>query len=132
MLTSAALLMLLHDNAHPYTAACTLALLEHFSWELSDHPPYSPELALSDCLLFTHTYLKNWLGSQLFKNNELMEDVKTWLSLEAEDFFDTGMQNLFPSMTSASILVVITLRNSLSTCIFFVYNIFFPPYCLFC
>jgi hypothetical protein len=34
------------------------ALLEHFSWELFDHAPYSPDLALSDCHLFT--YLKNW------------------------------------------------------------------------
>jgi hypothetical protein len=43
------------------------------------------------------TYLKNWLGSQRFNNNEgLMEDVETWLSLQAADFFDTGIQNLIP------------------------------------
>jgi hypothetical protein len=32
---------LLPDNAPPQTAACTQALLEHFSWELFDHPPYT-------------------------------------------------------------------------------------------
>jgi histone-lysine N-methyltransferase SETMAR len=31
-----------HDNARPHTAARSGALLEHFNWELFDHPPYSP------------------------------------------------------------------------------------------
>jgi hypothetical protein len=30
--------VLLHGNAHPNTVARTLALLEHFNWELFDHP----------------------------------------------------------------------------------------------
>jgi hypothetical protein len=64
---------------------------------LFNHPPYSPDLAPSDYHLFTHTYLKNWLGSQYFDNNEeLMEDVKTWLSRHAADFFDPGIQKLTP------------------------------------
>jgi transposase len=46
MLTSG--VVLLHDNARLYTAARTRTLLEHFSWELFDHPPYSPDLAPSD------------------------------------------------------------------------------------
>jgi histone-lysine N-methyltransferase SETMAR len=68
--------MLLHANAHRHAAARTRALLEHFNWELFDHHPYSPDLAPSDYRLFT--FLKNWLGSQRFNNNEeLMEGVKT-------------------------------------------------------
>jgi hypothetical protein len=51
--------MLLHDNVCQHTAAHTQALLEHFNWELSDHPPYSPDFTLSDYQLFI--YLKNWL-----------------------------------------------------------------------
>jgi hypothetical protein len=31
-----------------------------------------------------------------FNNNELKEGVKTWLSLMAADFFDTGVQKLIP------------------------------------
>jgi transposase len=44
-------LMLLHDNARPHarTAARTRALLEHFNWELFDHPPYTSDLAPSYC-----------------------------------------------------------------------------------
>jgi histone-lysine N-methyltransferase SETMAR len=60
--------LLLHDNTRPHTEARTRALLEHFNWELFDHPPYSPDLAQSDYHLFT--YLKNWLGSQHFNNKE--------------------------------------------------------------
>jgi transposase len=74
MLTSG--VVLLHDNVLPHTAAHSRALLEHFNWELFDHPPKSPDLAPSDYHLFT--YLKNWLGSQCFNNTkELMEGIKT-------------------------------------------------------
>jgi histone-lysine N-methyltransferase SETMAR len=76
MLTSDALIVLLHDNACPHTATHTWPLLEHFNWELFGHLPYSPDLALSDYHLFT--YLMNWFGSKRFNNNEeLMEGVKT-------------------------------------------------------
>jgi hypothetical protein len=82
--------VLLHDNARPYAAACTWALLELLNWELFDHPSYSPDLAPNDYHLFT--YLKNWSRSQCFNNNEgLMEHVKTWLSSQAADFFDMGI-----------------------------------------
>jgi hypothetical protein len=40
--------------------------MEHFNWELSDHPPYSPDLAPNDYHLFT--YPKKWLRSQRFNN----------------------------------------------------------------
>jgi hypothetical protein len=69
MLTFSVLIVLLHDNAYLRTAACTQALLGHFNWELYDHTPYSPHLALSDYHLLT--YLKNRLGSQHFNNNEV-------------------------------------------------------------
>jgi transposase len=87
--------VLLQDNAHSHTAAPTRALLEQFNWELSDHPPYSPDITPDNYHLFT--YLKNRLRSQRFSNNEeLMEGVKTWSSSPAEDFFDTGIQKLIP------------------------------------
>jgi histone-lysine N-methyltransferase SETMAR len=52
-------IVLPHHNAllHMSTAGSTRALLEHFNWELFDHPPYSSDLALSDYHLFT--YLKH-------------------------------------------------------------------------
>jgi hypothetical protein len=78
MLTSG-IVVLLHDSVHLHTAVRTRALLGHFNWELFDHPPDSPALALSS--YHPITYMKNWLGSQCFSNNEkFMEGVRTWLS----------------------------------------------------
>jgi histone-lysine N-methyltransferase SETMAR len=67
----------------------------HFNRELFDHPPYSPDLAPSDYRLLA--CLKNWLRSQRFNNNEeLIEGVKMWLSSQAADFSDTGIQKFIP------------------------------------
>jgi histone-lysine N-methyltransferase SETMAR len=78
-----------------HTAAHTQVLLEHLKLGLSDHPHYSPDLAPSNCHLFT--CLKNWLRSQHFSNNEeLTEGAKTWLSSQVADFFDAGIQKLIP------------------------------------
>jgi histone-lysine N-methyltransferase SETMAR len=79
--------MLLQYNVCPHTTACTRALLEHFKWELFGHPPYSPDLAWSDYHPFT--YVKSWLGSWHFNNNDnLVEIIKTWLSSQVADFYD--------------------------------------------
>jgi hypothetical protein len=56
MLTSSVLLVLLNDSVHMHTTARTQALLNHFSWELFVHLPYSHELALSDYHLLAKTY----------------------------------------------------------------------------
>jgi hypothetical protein len=79
--------LLHHDNVCQHKTACTQALLEHFNWELIT--------LLTTLTLLYHlfTFLKNWLQSQRFNNNEkLMEGVNTWLSSQAADFFDTGIQ----------------------------------------
>jgi hypothetical protein len=89
--------VILRNNAHPRTDARTRALQEYFNWELSDHPPYSPDLTPSDYHQFTRTYKKNCLRSQRFNNSEeLTEGVKTWLSSQAADFFHTGLQKIIP------------------------------------
>jgi hypothetical protein len=47
--------VLLHDNAHPHTAARTRALIEHFNWELFDCRLFRPVLATP------HVYLPDEL-----------------------------------------------------------------------
>jgi hypothetical protein len=89
MLTSG--VMLIHDNAHPHTAARTQTLL-NVNWMLSDHPLYSSHFAPNDYHLFT--YLNNWLRLQHFNNNGLMKDVKTWLTSQVADLFDTDTKTL--------------------------------------
>jgi hypothetical protein len=118
MLTSG--VVLLHDNARPHTAAHAGAQLEYFNWGLFDYYPYSPNPTPSGFHLFP--YLNN--------NEELTEDVKTWLNSKIADIFDTGTQyiNTFPD-TSASIPAVTTLRSSLNMYVFFVYSTFFLTAC---
>ena len=50
--------VMIHDNARPYTAATTQNLIT-FGWEQFDHPPYSPELAANDFHLFLHSCILN-------------------------------------------------------------------------
>jgi hypothetical protein len=113
--------VMLHDNERSHTAVRTGTLLDHSNWGCLTTPPYSPALAPSDYHLLT--YLKNWLRSQRFNNNEeLMEGVKTWLN------FDTGIKNLFHD-TGTSVPAVTTWKNSLSMYVFFIYNNFFRIVC---
>jgi histone-lysine N-methyltransferase SETMAR len=46
--------VMIHDNTHPHTAAAMQNLITTFGWEQFDHPPYSPDLVLSDFHLFLH------------------------------------------------------------------------------
>jgi hypothetical protein len=94
------------------------ALLEHFNWELFDHPLYSLDLASSSYRLCT--YLKNWLGSQRFNSNV----PKRVVTHRRQTSLTQAYKNLFPDMTSASIPAVTVLRSSLCMYVFFVYKFF--------
>jgi hypothetical protein len=67
---------LIHDNAWPHSAHFTTALLEKFKWDVLDHPPYSPDLAPSDCHLFLHPK-KHLTGKNVDDNDEVQEEVVT-------------------------------------------------------
>jgi hypothetical protein len=54
--------LLLHDNARPYTANKTNETQRNFKWEVLEHPPYGPDLAPSPTpvpisILQCHDYL---------------------------------------------------------------------------
>jgi len=62
-----------------------------FNWEIFDHPPYSPDLAPSNYLLFTK--MKVWLATQRFHTNKgLMDGLSNWLHNLVALFFDEGLQ----------------------------------------
>ena len=88
-------IVFLHDNARPHMARRTASLLQEFSWEVFNHPPYSPDLAPSDFHLFLH--LKKFLSGERFENDREAEMVVTqWFQSQAADFYDTGIQKLVP------------------------------------
>jgi histone-lysine N-methyltransferase SETMAR len=85
--------VMLHDNAHPHTAAATQDVIVTFAWEQFNHCPYSPVLAPSDFLVFLH--LKTFQGVRRFHNdNEVKEAIDTWFVLQVASFYDAGIQKL--------------------------------------
>jgi histone-lysine N-methyltransferase SETMAR len=44
--------LFLHDNAPAHRALATQKKLAYLGFQCLDHPPYSPDLAPSDCHLF--------------------------------------------------------------------------------
>ncbi|GFY09996.1 integrase catalytic domain-containing protein [Trichonephila clavipes] len=64
-----------------------------FGWEQIDHSSYSPDLAPSDFHLLR--YLKEFLGGKHFDTaDEVKEEVQDWLSSQAADVYDLGIQKL--------------------------------------
>ena len=61
-----------------------------------DHPPYSPDLAPSDLHLFLH--LKKHLAGKKFEDDDEMQEVMTWFTGQAADFYDSGIQKLVPRL----------------------------------
>jgi len=85
-------LVTIHDNARPHIAAAMQNLITTFGWEQFDHPPYSPDLALSDFHLFLH--LKSFFAGQRFHDDEFKEAFTTCFALKAASFYDEGIQKL--------------------------------------
>jgi len=91
-----------HDNAHPHTTNGTREFLDHFGWEVFDHPPYSPDFAPSDYHLFPN--MKTWLATRRFDDDaEMQAGVNEWLKSQAAKFYDDGINKLGTVMISTSI-----------------------------
>jgi hypothetical protein len=57
------IVVLLHDDAHPHTAAHTRALLEHFNWEMCDHQfslQATTHIWRTGCNHITSTIMRSW------------------------------------------------------------------------
>jgi hypothetical protein len=70
------------------TSKCcrTVNLLNSWGWEILPHPPYSPDLALSDFNLFPK--MRNHLTGQCFHSIEdVQNEVKKWLCAQVAFFF---------------------------------------------
>jgi hypothetical protein len=109
--------VLLHESASPYAAARTRALLEHFNWELFDHPPYNPDFAWGHYHLFT--YLQNSTSIIM----SWWKVSKCGLAYRQQTSLQQVYENLFPDTISASVPTVTKLRSSLSMFVFFVFFI---------
>ena len=78
-------ILFLHGNAPAHRALATQKKLAYLGFHCIDHPPYSPDLALSDYHLFPG------LGKQLkvrhfFSDAEVIAAAESWLDGQPSDF----------------------------------------------
>ena len=86
-------IILHHDNARPHTALGTRQKLAKLGWEILSHPPYYPDLALSDYHLFLS--LQNFLQGKKFKNEEdIKKALVQFFASKDKAFFKNGIYKL--------------------------------------
>jgi len=77
--------LFLHDNAPAHRALATQKKLAYLDCQYLDHPPYSPDLAPSDCHLFPG--LKKQLKGRHFSPGvEFIPASETWLGGQLSEF----------------------------------------------
>jgi len=78
--------LFLHDNAPAHQALAIQKKVAYLGFQCLDHPPYSPDLALSDYHLFRG--LKKQLKGRHFSSDaEVNAVAETWLDGQPSDFF---------------------------------------------
>jgi hypothetical protein len=65
--------------------------------QTSLHPAHSPDLAPSDFHLFLHLK-KHLVGQKFHEDEEVKNEVTTWLCAQAEEFYDIGIQKVVPRL----------------------------------
>jgi len=81
--------LLLHDNAPVHMSAKSQAAIQQCGFQQLNHPPYSSDLAPSDCFLF-RVMKKFLLGKRFSSDEEVKEAVTNWFEEQSKDFFFQG------------------------------------------
>ena len=90
--------VLLHDNTRPHTAAHIAETLRNLKFQVMTHPPYSPDLALSEFHLFGS--LKEALRNcQFTSDKEVKEAMHAWLAAQSKTIFSEGIRKLVQRWT---------------------------------
>jgi histone-lysine N-methyltransferase SETMAR len=78
--------LFLRDNALAHWALAMQKKLAYLGFQCLDHPPYSPDVALSDYHLFRR--LKEQLkGHHFSSNTKVIPAAESWLDGQPSDFF---------------------------------------------
>ena len=82
-----------HDNASPHRSHVVMSKLDEVSFEIVQHPAYSPDLAPCDYYLFTN--LKKHLSGKVFSTNEeVVYAVNAYFGSMNAAFYSRGIQML--------------------------------------
>jgi histone-lysine N-methyltransferase SETMAR len=102
--------VLLHGNAKPHVAKMTRKTIIRLCWETLVHPPYSPDIAPSDCHLF-HS-LDNHLRGRQFRT---LDGVKTapdgFFASRSKEFYHNGVHGL-PSGWQKIFMATVTIFDA--------------------
>jgi len=85
--------LLLHDNAPAHRALAIRKKLAYLGFRCLDYPPYSPDLAPSDYLLFPGLR-KQLKGCHFSSESEVIAAAETWLDGQPSELFLSGLQKL--------------------------------------
>jgi histone-lysine N-methyltransferase SETMAR len=67
--------------------------IKELNWEILDHPPYSPDLAPSDCHLLRS--LQNHLNNKKFERFEEVDgDILAYFESKPRSFYKAGIEKL--------------------------------------
>jgi len=85
--------LLLHNNAPDHMSAKSQAAIRQCVFQQLNHPPYNPDLAPSDYILFR--VMKIFLRGKRFSRDEkVKEEVTMWFEEQSKDFFSRGIKTL--------------------------------------
>ena len=100
-------ILMLDENAKPYSAMVTENHIAILVWEHLHHMPYSSDLKLSDFHQFP-AFKKN-LGRRCFGNNaEVKQAIKWFFHIQTLSLFWRAFWSLSNSMTNVSMYLVLT------------------------
>ena len=85
--------LFLHDNAPAHQALATHKKVAYLGFQCFDHPPYSLDLAPSDCHLFPGMK-KQLKGHHFSSDAEVIAAAETLLDGQPSEFFLSGLQKL--------------------------------------
>ena len=79
-----------HDDARPRASLVTRQKLSELGWDVSPHPPYSPDLAPSD--YFLSRSLQNSLNGKNFNNDDDIKRTRfSFLLIKTTSFMNVGL-----------------------------------------
>jgi histone-lysine N-methyltransferase SETMAR len=79
--------LFLHDNAPAHRALATQKKLAYLGFQCLDHPPYSPDLAVTYYPLFPELKKKQLKGRHFSSDAEVIAAAETWLDGQLSEFF---------------------------------------------
>jgi histone-lysine N-methyltransferase SETMAR len=88
-------MLLQHDNALPHKSLRTRKHITKIGWTVPPHPPYSPDLALSDFHL-TGSLKDALRGTRFEDDNSVNEAVWEWLRRQDKSWYWQGIHALVP------------------------------------